>query len=88
MRKYVNFYSKGAECEMDEYAIWFVEDSGKPVGYALGFPDLNETAPGRRDVYLVVRKSLLEEICRIFHICDYRLIAVARYRRYILKQDV
>ena len=26
---------------VDPDAIWFVEDGGKPVGYALGFPDLN-----------------------------------------------
>ncbi len=25
----------------DPEAIWFVEDGGRPVGYALGFPDLN-----------------------------------------------
>jgi len=25
----------------DPEAIWFVEDRGRPVGYALGFPDLN-----------------------------------------------
>ena len=25
----------------DPNAIWFVEDGGRPVGYALGFPDLN-----------------------------------------------
>ncbi len=25
----------------DPDAVWFVEDRGKPVGYALGFPDLN-----------------------------------------------
>jgi ribosomal protein S18 acetylase RimI-like enzyme len=25
----------------DPEAVWFVEDGGKPVGYALGFPDLN-----------------------------------------------
>ena len=37
----------------------------------------DETAPGRRDVYLVVRKNLLEEVCRVFHISDYLLIAVA-----------
>jgi ribosomal protein S18 acetylase RimI-like enzyme len=25
----------------DPEAVWFVEDAGRPVGYALGFPDLN-----------------------------------------------
>jgi GNAT superfamily N-acetyltransferase len=26
---------------VDTDAVWFVEDKGRPVGYALGFPDLN-----------------------------------------------
>ncbi len=37
----------------------------------------DETVPGKRDVYLVVRKSCLEEVCRVFQISNYRLITIA-----------
>ena len=26
---------------VDRDAVWFVEDEGRPVGYALGYPDIN-----------------------------------------------
>jgi len=59
----------------DPDAIWFVEDEGKPVGFALGFPDLN----------VILRKvggrlfplGFLKLIFDVRHLSDYRLFGLA-----------
>ena len=59
----------------DPDAIWFVEDAGRPVGFALGFPDLN----------VVLRKiggrlfpfGFLHIILGIRSVKDYRLFGLA-----------
>ncbi len=60
---------------VDTDAVWFVEDGGRPVGYALGFPDLNiilRKIKGRVFPFGFIR--LLTGIKRIR---DYRLWGLA-----------
>jgi ribosomal protein S18 acetylase RimI-like enzyme len=59
----------------DPDAIWFVEDSGVPVGCALGFPDLNTVlrkTRGRLLPFGWIRLLRASATCR-----DYRLWALA-----------
>ena len=60
---------------VDPEAVWFVEDRGVPVGYALGFPDLN----------VILRKiggrlfpfGFLQLLLGIKRVKDYRLFGLA-----------
>lgn len=60
---------------VDVDAVWFVEDAGAPVGYALGFPDLNVVLKkiGGRLFPLGFLTLLLE----IRKVRDYRLFGLA-----------
>jgi GNAT superfamily N-acetyltransferase len=65
---------------VDTDAVWFVEDGGRPVGYALGFPDLN----------VILRKingrlfplGFIRLLTGLRRIRDYRLWALAVEPRY------
>ena len=60
---------------MDEDAIWFVEDAGTPVGYALGFPDLNvilKKIKGR-----LLPFGFVKLLTGIKKVKDYRLFGLA-----------
>jgi GNAT superfamily N-acetyltransferase len=59
----------------DPQAIWFVEDRGKPVGYALGFPDLNVIL--RRTGGRMLPFGFLSLLFGIRKVTDYRLFGLA-----------
>jgi ribosomal protein S18 acetylase RimI-like enzyme len=59
----------------DPDAIWMVEDSGKPVGYALGFPDLNILL--RRIRGRLLPFGFLTLLTRARRLRDYRLFGLA-----------
>jgi GNAT superfamily N-acetyltransferase len=64
----------------DPDAVWFVEDEGKPVGFALGFPDLNiilRKVDGR--LFPLGFLRLLFEVKRL---PDYRLFGLAILPQY------
>jgi GNAT superfamily N-acetyltransferase len=59
----------------DPEAIWFVEDRGRPVGYALGFPDLNiilKRIGGRLFPF-----GFLQVLFGVKKVKDYRLFGLA-----------
>ncbi len=59
----------------DPQAIWFVEDRGRPVGYALGFPDLNivlKKINGR-----ILPFGFVDLLLGIRKVKDYRLFGLA-----------
>jgi len=59
----------------DPDAIWFVEDQGKPVGFALGFPDLNLIL--RRIGGRLFPVGFLEVLFGVRRVRDYRLFGLA-----------
>lgn len=59
----------------DPDAIWFVEDRGVPVGFALGFPDLNVIL--RRIGGRLLPLGFLQLLFGIRSIPDYRLFGLA-----------
>lgn len=64
----------------DPDAIWMVEDNGVPVGYSLGFPDLNiilKKIRGRLFPFGFIR--ILRDIKKV---TDYRLFGLAVHPRY------
>jgi GNAT superfamily N-acetyltransferase len=64
----------------DPEAIWFVEDQGVPVGYALGFPDLNTIL--RRTGGKMFPFGFLHVLFGIRKVKDYRLFGLAVLPRY------
>jgi ribosomal protein S18 acetylase RimI-like enzyme len=59
----------------DPEAVWFVEDRGRPVGYALGFPDLNiilKRIGGRLFPF-----GFLQVLLGVKRLKDYRLFGLA-----------
>jgi len=59
----------------DPEAVWFVEDEGRPVGYALGFPDLNiilKRIGGRLFPF-----GFLQVLFGVKKVKDYRLFGLA-----------
>jgi GNAT superfamily N-acetyltransferase len=59
----------------DPEAIWFVEDRGTPVGFALGFPDLNLIL--RRIGGRLLPLGFLQIVFGIRKVTDYRLFGLA-----------
>jgi len=59
----------------DPEAIWFVEDRGTPVGFALGFPDLNMIL--RRTGGRLFPLGFFQLLFGIRRITDYRLFGLA-----------
>jgi GNAT superfamily N-acetyltransferase len=59
----------------DPEAIWFVEDHGTPVGFALGFPDLNMIL--RRIGGRLFPLGIFQLLFGIRRITDYRLFGLA-----------
>ena len=59
----------------DPQAIWLVEDRGKPVGYALGFPDLNVVL--RRTGGRLFPFGFLHLLLGVRKVRDYRLFGLA-----------
>jgi GNAT superfamily N-acetyltransferase len=59
----------------DPEAIWFVEHQGRPVGYALGFPDLNMIL--RRIGGRLLPFGFLRLLFGIRRVTDYRLFGLA-----------
>jgi GNAT superfamily N-acetyltransferase len=64
----------------DPDAIWFVEDKGVPVGFALGFPDLNTIL--RRTGGRMLPFGFLHILFGIRKVKDYRLFGLAVLPRY------
>jgi len=59
----------------DPDAVWFVEDNGKPVGFALGFPDINmilRQVGGR-----LFPAGFLKLLFEVRRVPDYRLFGLA-----------
>jgi GNAT superfamily N-acetyltransferase len=59
----------------DPDAVWFVEDGGKPVGYALGFPDLNVAL--RKSRGRLFPFGFIHILFGIKRVKDYRLFGLA-----------
>jgi GNAT superfamily N-acetyltransferase len=59
----------------DPQAVWFVEDRGEPVGYALGFPDLNVVL--RKTGGRMFPLGFLQVLFGIRRVRDYRLFGLA-----------
>ncbi len=59
----------------DPDAIWFVEDRGRPVGFALGFPDLNVIL--RRIGGRLLPFGFLQVLFGVRRLTDYRLFGLA-----------
>lgn len=59
----------------DPEAVWFVEDRGTPVGYALGFPDLNVVL--RRTGGRLLPFGFLQILFGVKKVKDYRLFGLA-----------
>ena len=59
----------------DPDAIWFVEDRGTPVGFALGFPDLNVIL--RRTGGRLFPFGFAQLLLGIRHVTEYRLFGLA-----------
>ncbi len=59
----------------DPDAIWFVEDKGRPVGFALGFPDLNVIL--RRIGGRLLPLGFLQVLFGVRRLTDYRLFGLA-----------
>jgi RimJ/RimL family protein N-acetyltransferase len=64
----------------DPEAIWFVEDRGTPVGFALGFPDLNVIL--RRTGGRVLPLGFVPLLFGVRKIRDYRLFGLAVLPKY------
>jgi GNAT superfamily N-acetyltransferase len=64
----------------DPDAIWFVEDAGEPVGYCLGFPDLNQIL--RRIRGRLFPFGFLTLLTRLKKVRDFRLFGLAVLPRY------
>jgi GNAT superfamily N-acetyltransferase len=64
----------------DPEAIWFVEDRGEPVGFALGFPDLNVIL--RRTGGRVLPFGFVPLLFGVRKVRDYRLFGLAVLPRY------
>ncbi len=64
----------------DPEAIWLVEDRGRPVGYALGFPDLNVVL--RRTRGRLLPFGFLHLLFGIRRVRDYRLFGLAVLPQY------
>jgi GNAT superfamily N-acetyltransferase len=59
----------------DPEAIWFVEDHGKPVGFALGFPDLNIVL--KRIGGRMLPLGFIDLLFGVRKVKDYRLFGLA-----------
>ncbi len=59
----------------DPQAIWFVEDRGRPVGFALGFPDLNIVL--KRIGGRMLPFGFIDLLLGIRKVKDYRLFGLA-----------
>ena len=59
----------------DPQAIWFVEHNGTPVGFALGFPDLNVIL--RRTGGKLLPFGFLQLLFGVKKVADYRLFGLA-----------
>jgi hypothetical protein len=59
---------------VDPEAVWFVEDRGRPVGYALGFPDLNVILKRTRGRLFPF--GFLQVLFGIRKVGDYRLFGL------------
>ncbi|MBN2879761.1 MAG: GNAT family N-acetyltransferase [Clostridia bacterium] len=65
---------------VDPDAVWIVEDSGKPIGYCLGFPDIN----------IILKKisgkllpfGWINLLSGVKHLRDYRLFGLAVHPEY------
>jgi GNAT superfamily N-acetyltransferase len=64
----------------DPRAIWFVEDHGAPVGFALGFPDLNVIL--RRIGGRLLPLGIFHLLFGIRRVTDYRLFGLAVLPKY------
>ena len=64
----------------DPDAIWFVEDAGVPVGYCLGFPDLNQIL--RRIRGRLLPFGFLTLLTGLRKIRDFRLFGLAVMPQY------
>ncbi|MBN1836781.1 MAG: GNAT family N-acetyltransferase [Spirochaetales bacterium] len=64
----------------DPDAIWFVEDAGEPVGYCLGFPDLNQIL--RRIRGRLLPFGFVTLLTGVRKIRDFRLFGLAVMPRY------
>jgi GNAT superfamily N-acetyltransferase len=64
----------------DPEAVWFVEDRGEPVGYALGFPDLNVIL--RRIGGRLFPLGFARLLLGVRRVTDYRLFGLAVLPRY------
>jgi GNAT superfamily N-acetyltransferase len=64
----------------DPDAIWFVEDAGEPVGYCLGFPDLNQIL--RRIDGRLFPFGFLTLLTGLRKVRDFRLFGLAVLPRY------
>jgi GNAT superfamily N-acetyltransferase len=64
----------------DPRAIWFVEDRGTPVGFALGFPDLNVIL--RRIGGRLLPLGIFHLLLGIRRVTDYRLFGLAVLPQY------
>jgi ribosomal protein S18 acetylase RimI-like enzyme len=65
---------------MDPDAIWFVEDTGVPIGYCLGFPDLNvilKEIGGR-----LFPTGFIKLLTKRTKLTDYRLFGLAIHPDY------
>ncbi len=60
---------------VDPDAVWIVEDSGRPVGYCLGFPDINILLSRIRGRMLPL--GWLRLLTGVKHLRDYRLFGLA-----------
>jgi GNAT superfamily N-acetyltransferase len=59
----------------DPQAIWFVEDRGRPVGFALGFPDLNIVL--KRIGGRMLPLGFIDLLLGVRKVKDYRLFGLA-----------
>lgn len=64
----------------DPEAIWFVQDAGRPVGYALGFPDLNIIL--RRTGGRLLPFGFVPLLFGVRKVGDYRLFGLAVLPQY------
>jgi GNAT superfamily N-acetyltransferase len=64
----------------DPEAVWFVEDAGRPVGFALGFPDLNVVL--KRTGGRLFPFGFLHVLLGIRKVRDYRLFGLALLPEY------
>jgi hypothetical protein len=65
---------------VDPEAVWFVEDRGRPVGYALGFPDLNVVL--KRTGGRLLPFGFIDLLWGVRKVRDYRLFGLALLPEY------